>query len=501
MISPSHASQRDELVHHARELVKEDQLQFTLAGQSLDAKFSEETVRIDDPDPLGPGETYAVQETPEQVLFMRLGAALDCLRYPDQHRYDNHLDFQANASIEDRRMRARMAVLVLLAAIDPNKGEVIDSSMGEIASIPFELWEYKNNEEQPSFGGSEWINWSEPGWDHPNEPSPGVLKVFGHAIDVAKHGSIEAARKSRIPSGDGRPCDHDGKNWADECERSLRDVSRFVCHFHYCVTHYRNEWPFRFEEDTRKELLEIKLDNRTWWKKWAGVITRARNAITSVDRPELASAKQRAFEALCVIADAYQEPLMYLDDEQAGDHLFRRAQEWRAGDEDTKRLQTLSKALDDLEPLRKGCGLYLDEVEDEDREEPRPVINQQQMVQVVITQEQKIVETVSKPAQPETVSVVQSKPMSIDEARKKAEAIARSQGWPVYNGKPTVNGMAKRVGCSHHLISKALEESKILRYHFDLASRQSSVNSEEDRLREIRICTREQELDDKRNRY
>jgi hypothetical protein len=362
MISPSHASQRDELVRRARELVKEDQLQFTLAGQSLDAKFSEETVRIDDPDPLGPGETYAVQETPELVLFMRLGAALDCLRYPDQHRYDNHLDFQANASIEDRRMRARMAVLVLLAAIDPNKGEVIDSSMGEIASIPFELWEYKDNEEQPYFGGSDWIRWDEPGWDHPNEPSTGVLKVFQHAIDVAKHGSIEAARRSRIPSGDGRPCDHDGKNWADECERSLRDLSRFVCHFHYCVTHYRKEWPFRFEEDTRKELLEIKLDNRTWWAKWAGVITRARNAITSVDRPELAGAKQRAFEALCVIADAYQEPLMYLDDEQAGDHLFRGAQEWRAGDEDTKRLQTLSKALDDLEPLRKGCGLYLHEV-------------------------------------------------------------------------------------------------------------------------------------------
>lgn len=369
MISSSHALQRDELVRRARELVKEDQLQFTLAGQRLDAKYSEETVRIDDPDPLEPGETYAVQETPEQVLFMRLGAALDCLRYPDQHRYDNHLDFQANASIDDRRMRARMAVLVLLAAIDPNKGEVIDSSMGEIASIPFELWEYKGNEEQPSFGGSEWINWSEPRWDHPNEPSPGVLKVFGHAIDVAKHGSVEAARRSRIPSGDGRPCDHDGKNWADECERSLRDVSRFVCHFHYCVTHYRKEWPFRFEEDTRKELLEIKLDNRTWWAKWAGVITRARNAITTVDRPELASAKQRAFEALCVIADAYQEPLMYLDDEQGGDHLFRRAQEWRAGDEDTKRLQTLSKALDDLEPLRKGCGLYLDEVEEKEPNE------------------------------------------------------------------------------------------------------------------------------------
>ena len=500
MVSPTHALRRDELVRRARELVKEDQLQFTLAGQSLDAKYSEETVRIDDPDPLGPGETYAVQETPEQVLFMRLGAALDCLRHPDQHRYDNHLDFQANASVEDRRMRARMAVLVLLAAIDPNKGEVIDSTMGEIASIPFELWEYKNSEEQPSFGGSEWIRWDELGWNHPNEPSPGVLKVFQHAIDVAKHGSIEAARKSRIPSGDGRPCDETGQNKYDEAVRALWDLGRYVCHFHYCVTHYRKEWPFRFEEETRKELLEIKLDNRTWWAKWAGVITRVRNAITSVDRPELASAKQRAFEALCVIADAYQEPLMYLDDEQGGDHLFRRAQEWRAGDEDTKRLQRLSKALDDLEPLRKGCGLYLDEVEDGDREEPRPVINQQHMVQVVITQEQKIVEADSKPSQPKSVSVVQSKPMSIEEARKKAEAITRSQGWPVYNGKPSVNGMAKRVGCSHHLISKALEESKILRYHFDLASRQSGVNSEEDRLREIRIYAREQELDDKCNR-
>ena len=366
MVPHNHASRRDLIVRRARKQVMDERVQFALAGQHLDELYNAETVRIDDPDPLKPGENYAVQETPEQVLFMRLGAALDCLRYPDQHRYDNHLDFQANASIEARRMRARMAVLVLLAAIDPNKGKAIDSSMGEIASIPFELWEYKDNEEQPSFGGSEWIRWDEPHWDYPNEPSPGVLKVFQNAIGVATHGSIEAARKSRIPSGDGRPCDHGGMNWADECERSLRDVSRFVCHFHYCVTHYRKEWPFRYEEDTRKELLEIKLDNRTWWKKWADVITRARKSITSIDRPELASAKQRAFEALCVIADAYQEPLMYLDHEQAGDHLFRRAQEWRAGDEDTKRLQTLSKALDDLEPLRKGCELYIDKVEVEE---------------------------------------------------------------------------------------------------------------------------------------
>lgn len=484
MISPSHALRRDELVRRAREIVLEERVQYALAGKRLDARYSEETVRIEDPDPLGPGEKYAVQETPEQVLFMRLGAALDCLRYPDQHRYDNHLDFQANASIEDRRMRARMAVLVLLAAIDPNKGEVIDSTMGEIASIPFELWGYKNSQEQPSFGGSDWINWSEPGWDHPNEPSPGVLKVFQHAIDVATHGSIEVARKSRIPSGDGRPCDHDGENWADECERSLRDVSRFVCHFHYCVTHYRKEWAFRFEEDTRKELLEIKLDNRTWWAKWADVIKRARKSITSIDRPELASAKQRAFEALCVIADAYQEPLMYLDDEQGGDHLFRRAQEWRAGDEDTKRLQTLSKALDDLEPLRKGCGLYLDEVE---VEEPRPMIPQQQVIQVVIAQERRAEEVAKDSSKVDGRQPSKTSPMSADVVAKKALAIAKKRGWPISRSKASKRAMADEVGCSPSTINKALQKDASLRRYLTKAKvpARSHLSRESDELNEL----------------
>ena len=170
---------------------------------------------------------------------------------------------------------------------------------------------------------------------------------------------------------------------------------------------------------------------------------------------------------------------MYLDDEQAGDHLFRRAQEWRAGDEDTKRLQTLSKALDDLEPLRKGCGLYLDEVENACSAVIQP-----------------------KPStQSEPDPTTRSSRMSFDEALKKALAIARSEGFPVYNKKPTVNAMAKRVGCSHHLISKAIDESKSLRYYRDLASRQGGEDDQTDPEREIRILAREQELDDKRLRY
>jgi hypothetical protein len=190
-----------------------------------------------------------------------------------------------------------------------------------------------------------------------------------------------------------------------------------------------------------------------------------------------------------------------MDHEEPGDHLFRTAHKWQADPKESERLEKLVEALNAFDPLRWGCLLYLDAVDEEDREEPRPVISQQQTIQVVIAHEQKVVETESEPVQAEATAAVQSKPMSIDDARKKAEAIARSQGWPVFKGKPSINGMAKRVGCSHHLMSKALDESKTLRYHFDLASRQSVVNSEEDRQREIRILTEQQDADDKRIRY
>ncbi len=361
MVSHGYASSRDEVIRSARDLVREDPVRFAAAGQMLDELYDEEMLKRQDKERLGAGEEIGKDRTPEQVRFMRLGAALDCLRDPASHRYDNHLDYESSKNADERRMIARMAVLVLLAATDPNKGEVINETMGEIATIPYEVLRFKGGKEQLAFGGSHLIMWNEEGWENHSEPSPDMLELFQEAIDVARHGSSEAAQRSRVPSGDGRPCDQPGKNKYDETVRALWDVDRYVGHFYYCVDHWRREWGYRHEDSTRREMEEIKIDNRNWWGKWSDVVRRAREAIRAVDLPELDLAKQKAFDALTVIAEIYSEPVMRLDHEHPGDHLFRVAHRSRTDEFQIKQRDLLVEALNDLDPLRRGCLLYIDE--------------------------------------------------------------------------------------------------------------------------------------------
>lgn len=373
MVSHGYASSRDEVIRSARDLVREDPVRFAAAGQILDELYDEEMLKRQDAERLGPGEEIGDDRTPEQTRFMRLGAALDCLRDPASHRYDNHLDYESSKNADERRMIARMAVLVLLAATDPNKGEVINETMGEIATIPYEVLRFKGGKEQLAFGGSHLIMWNEEGWENHSEPSPDMLELFQEAIDVARHGSSEAAQRSRVPSGDGRPCDQPGKNKYDETVRALWDVDRYVGHFYYCVDHWRREWGYRHEDSTRREMEEIKIDNRNWWGKWSDVVRRAREAIRAVDLPELAPAKQKAFDAITVIAEIYSEPVMRLDHEHPGDHLFRVAHRSRTDEFQIKQRDRLVEALNDLDPLRRGCLLYIDEPGEQDAEDEQPV--------------------------------------------------------------------------------------------------------------------------------
>lgn len=371
MVSHEYASNRDEVIRRARELVREDPVRFAAAGQMLDELYDEEMLKRQDEERLGPGEEIGDDRTPEQIRFMRLGAALDCLRDPASHRYDNHLDYERSKNADERRMAARMAVLVMLAAIDPNKDEVVNETMGEIATIPYEVLRFKGGKEQLAFGGSHWIMWNESKWKNHSEPSPDMLKLFQEAIDVARHGSSEAAKRSRISSGDGRPCDQPGKNRYDEAARAVWDVGRYVGHFYWCIEHWQREWEYRFEESTRREMDEVKLDNRTWWAKWPGVVRRAREAIRDIELPELAPAKQKAFDALTVIADIYSKPVLTVDQEQPGDHLFRVAHRSRTDEHQIKQRDRLVEALNDLDPLRRGCLLYIDEPEKPEAEPPK----------------------------------------------------------------------------------------------------------------------------------
>lgn len=359
MQSHDYAELRDRVFRRARELVGESPIQYEQAGQQLDALYTEQLIDADRHDE--PCVKYAVQPTPEMTRFRRLVAALDDIRYSEHLRLYNHLDFLSSDTTDERLIAARMTILVMLAAADPNKSEVVTDAMGDIASIPYCIVENVDGKNELAFGGSDWIPWAEQDWEEHNEPSPRLLKHLDAAIRVAKSGSSDNPQSRKIPSGDGRPCDHPGRNKFDECDRALRDVARYVGHYHHCVVDWNREWEIRYEERARRTLEEIKIDNRIWWSKWASVLARARDAIGAIDRPELMKAKQDAFDALAYIADRYQDPLIYHEHEEPGDHLFRTAHRWRRDPEDAKRLKMLAKSLDDFDPLRRGCLLYLDD--------------------------------------------------------------------------------------------------------------------------------------------
>ena len=454
MVSAAHSFERDGVFQIARSLVQKEWEHFIRAGQQIDEIYSEDLVCSDDEFPLGPGEEYAVEETFEFLRFKRLATAVQCFRFPQNHKYDNHFDFESNAPVDERKQSARRGILVMLAAADPEKDQVFTDELGVLANTPYEM---ESEGELPEFGGSEWISWGEDGWDEQNEPSPRVLKRLRHAIDVVHHGSVQAARLSRIPTGDGRPCDEPGVNRFDEAERSVRDVRRFVQHFVYCLDQYRTDWHYRYEEAIRKELSAIRIENRRWWAKWSGVMMRAREAIRAIDLPELAGAKQAAFDALTIIHDEYQEPVFYSDHEEPGDHIFRAAMNRGQDEVITDRRARLNHAFNDLEPLCRGCRMYIDQ--------PDPDLRADQTQASVADLK----------ADRRT-----KKPMSVEAATQTALAIVKKREWPRSRGQASIRALADMVKCSPSTIKKALDESPSLRRSYQQAAMKKNSHLERD---------------------
>ncbi len=319
MVNGKQGARRDGVFSAARALVHEELELFVAAGQQLDEIYSEELVREDD-FPLGPGEKYAAEETPEGVRLKRLGVAAKCFRFPESHPYDNHFDFEGIGPIEDRKQAARMGILVMLAAADPDKGEVITPAMGVLANTPFEI---EGEGRLPGIRGSHWLSWNETGWDDYNEPSPRVLKRLREAIDIVRHGSLDAVRKSRIPSGDGRPCDKPGLNPFDEAHRSLYDIIRHVSVFRENSTQWLQTQLLCVEPE-RQETLDWLIEyTRDWWATWTKLVSRTRDALTGLELKELEELVSDALGGVARLHVIFQEPVFYMDHEQPGDHLFR----------------------------------------------------------------------------------------------------------------------------------------------------------------------------------
>ncbi len=450
MVTGKHGARRDEVCSAARALVQEELELFEAAGQQLDEIYSEELVREDDDFPLGPGEKYAAEETPEGTRLKRLGVAAKCFRFPESHPYDNHFDFEGIGPIEDRKLAARMGILVMLAAGDPDKGEVITPAMGVLANTPYAI---KSEDRLPGIGGSQWLFWNETGWDDYKEPSPRVLKRLRDAIDIVRHGSLDAARKSRIPSGDGRPCDQPGLNPYDELDRSLRDLLRHVDVFDGNASQWLETHQYDFGQK-RDEQRDWLLDyTRQWWRTWEPAVKRLRNALSNVQRPELKDLNTEGLMALGKLNRIFSAPIMYMAHEEPGDHLLVRPLSVLGFQREDDRFlvsnypsEQVSEAVRPIQRFLEALALFLEQEVDEND----------------IAFPESIVEPKAKPKR-EMIN----KPMRYETATVKALAIARAEGWPRRSGKPSVRRMAQKVGCSPHTLSKALENSKELRHHRD----------------------------------
>ena len=85
--------------------------------------------------------------------------------------------------------------------------------------------------------------------------------------------------------------------------------------------------------------------------------------------------------------------------------------------------------------------------------------------------------------------------ITVEQARRKAEAIVRCEGWPIYRESPSINRLAEKVGCHHLTLEAAIQESKTLQRTLKQArdpasaelSRTIDDQEQDDKSRHVRI--------------
>ncbi|MFG0298546.1 MAG: hypothetical protein ACF8K1_02975 [Phycisphaerales bacterium JB047] len=461
MVSHAQAARRDELFKRAREIIRRDPVRFEHAGRRLDELYSEQYVLGLQPQDFEPDEQSAVEMTPERVLFLRLHAAVSALRFGDERKYANHFDFNGNTMPDLRRQAARLCVLVVLIAADPERDELLMKRMGEIASIQF-----SNDLRSGQLYDSQLICWDEPGWKDVNDPSNGVLDLLENALKLLESDIFL----------DGRPWDEPGKTQYDELGRALHAIVVHVDSFCSAGKMWGDAHRFEFGDQRESEKRHAIDFVAQFWPTWSAQLMRAKQCVRSLEDKELAELCGRVSEAIDSLRVIFPEHRLLRPGSAPGEHLFYTGGVLRYTDHDADPLpkEQIRMALQSIADLQRRIWLLLEY-------EPNTGVDEKGEVQSVAAH----------------VIQVKTKGMRVEQVIKKAAAIARQHGWPVYQGSPSISGMAKRVGCSPHTMKKALEESKSLDLFYTQAFNRSGSTQEAQRKGELAWLEQRQGMDEK----
>lgn len=135
MIDRDRAERRDRLFEFARNAICRDAERFASAGSEIGKVFSDELAISETPTGFSQPSGRCTW-TPEQLLFARLDLVLQAVLTPGSARAVL-FDFLGNDSREEREHRARMFVLAVLLAGDPEIDSRMNTQLCELAALPW----------------------------------------------------------------------------------------------------------------------------------------------------------------------------------------------------------------------------------------------------------------------------------------------------------------------------------------------------------------------------
>lgn len=179
MALPSNQERLDVLFPDARHIIRCTPEAFGVAGARLAELFSESFARrcrdLTDAAP----KTVLLH----RIDLARLAATLSDYSPDPEMPEASWLDFQCNAPMADRQEAARLVVLAILLAADPDAGSVINKGMCELVGLGW-------YDGPGGLLGRGLIDWREPGWEDGDSPSDRVLDRLQAALQLIRDGSI-----------------------------------------------------------------------------------------------------------------------------------------------------------------------------------------------------------------------------------------------------------------------------------------------------------------------
>ena len=171
-VSVSHSKRRDSLFERARSTVRKLHQEFAAVVAELDSLYPEA-------DAIERWPILTERDERSRLLARIWIAWLDAFADPDARRTDlSRFGFERIARRDVRRAAAQRVIAVALLAGDPHADDVIDTSWGELASLPWGT----PDDDGP---GRALCIWPPEGdWKEVLEPSPEHLDRLEHAVEI-----------------------------------------------------------------------------------------------------------------------------------------------------------------------------------------------------------------------------------------------------------------------------------------------------------------------------